>query len=658
MDESRRGPPWTKGVLPSWCGSVAWTKENDVINAKPNRVRGRMTVCVLLSWVGATAPRAWAQCSPLEVAKRAGADTTDWDNLGYSVSISGETMVVGARFDDLTGGPGGLGIGAGSAYVFVRSGGVWTEQAKLIASDAEVNDQFGVSVSISGDTAVVGAVWDVHTPGMPGDQFSGPGAAYVFVRSGGVWTQQAKLVASDAAAGDRFGWAVAVDGDTAVVGADLDNHAGGAAAGSAYVFVRSGGGWSQVQPKLTASDASGGDRFGWSVAIDGETALVGAYQDDHAGGSNAGSAYVFVRSSGLWPEQAKLTASDPTEEFGNSVSISGGTAVVGAHKNSHSGWSVTGAGYVFTRSSALWTQEAKLTPSDPEDQLFFGTSVSISGSTAAIGAPRDDRVGLLGAGAGYLFVRPPAGWSNITETAKLTASDAANDDFFGWSVSVSGDTAVFGAPWDDSAVLLNSGSAYVFDLNCGTPPNNNCANATSVVGGTIAFSNVGATTDGPVHCGGMGSDVWYDYMAICDGTLEVNTFGSGFDTVLNLYDGSGCVGANLGCNEDAGGGSQSRVEITVAAGQAIKIQVGGSSGAQGSGVIHVSCLPALGLACASPGGPGDMNGDGVVNGADIRGFLDCLFGAAVGPICVCADMNYDGVLDYADVGLFKSTMVP
>ena len=167
-----------------------------------------------------------------------------------SVAISGDTVVIGALFDD-----GAAGFEQGSAYVFVRSGGVWSQQQKLEASDAAAGDVFGISVAISGDTVVVGAWLDDGAAGV--DQ----GSAYVFVRSGGVWSQQQKLEASDAGAGDGFGLSVAISGDTVVISAVFDDGPAGADQGSAYVFVRSGGVWSQQQ-KLEASDAGAGDLFG------------------------------------------------------------------------------------------------------------------------------------------------------------------------------------------------------------------------------------------------------------------------------------------------------------------------------------------------------------------------------------------------------------
>src|SRR6266498_2801917 len=196
--------------------------------------------------------------------------------FGISVAISGETVVVGAPGDD----------SRGSAYVFARNGGVWSQQQKLLASDAAAGDAFGESVAISGGTVVVGAMGDDGAAGR--DQ----GSAYVFARSGGVWTQQQKLEASDAAANDLFGLSVAISGETVVVGAPFDAGAAGNSQGSAYVFARSGGVWSQQQ-KLEASDAALGDQFGFSVAVSGGTVVVGAHDDSGAAGRLQGSAYVF-----------------------------------------------------------------------------------------------------------------------------------------------------------------------------------------------------------------------------------------------------------------------------------------------------------------------------------------------------------------------------
>jgi FG-GAP repeat protein len=274
----------------------------------------------------------WSQQQKLEAS-----DAAAIDNFGSSVAISGETVVVGAFGDD-----GAAGAGQGSAYVFVRSGGVWSQQQKLEASDAGAFDQFGSSVAISGETVVVGAFGDNGAAGF--DQ----GSAYVFARSGEVWSQQQKLEASDAAVGELFGFSVAISGTTVVVGALFGDGAAGFDQGSAYVFTRSGEVWSQQQ-KLFASDAAADDLFGFSVAISGETVVVSSLADTGAASFAQGSAYVFARSGGVWSQQQKLEASDAGEgdQFGSSVAISGETVVVGAQADDGAAGTNQGSAYVF-----------------------------------------------------------------------------------------------------------------------------------------------------------------------------------------------------------------------------------------------------------------------------------------------------------------------
>jgi len=378
-----------------------------------------------------------------EVAKLLASDAQANDYFGGSVAVSGDTAVIGARYED-TGGS-----NAGAAYVFTRSGGSWTQQAKLLASDAQSSDYFGVSVAVSGDTAVIGAYGEAT-----GGSYAG--AVYVFTRTGGSWTQQAKLMASDAQSSDYFGDSVAVSGDTAVIGA-YGEDTGGSYAGAVYVFTRSGGSWTQ-QAKLLASDAQSSDYFGVSVAVSGDTAVIGAY-GEATGGSDAGAVYVFTRTGGSWTQQAKLMASDAqsSDQFGWSVAVSGDTAVIGA-RYEDTGGSDAGAAYVFTRSGGSWTQQAKLLASDAQANDYFGGSVAVSGDTAVIGAYREDTGGSY-AGAVYVFTRTGGSW---TQQAKLMASDAQANDQFGWSVAVSGDTAVIGARYEDTGGS-DAGAVYVFE---------------------------------------------------------------------------------------------------------------------------------------------------------------------------------------------------
>ena len=371
------------------------------------------------------------------------------DEFGYSVAVSGDIAVIGAPVDNL------IRKGQGSAYVFVRSGGGWTQQQKLVADDGAAGDAFGASVSISGDTVVVGAT------GKSGD-FRGQGAAYVFTRSGATWTQQQKLLADDAAAGDAFGGSVAISGDTVVVSAPLDVIGVTVDQGSAYVFTRSGTVWTRRQ-KLTAADGAAEDIFGFSVAISGDTLVVGAKFDNIAEHEDQGSAYVFTRSGGVWTQRQKLVAGDGAEGdlFGHSVAVSGDTIVVGAPTEDGALFG-QGAAYVFAPGGATWTQQQKLTADDAalgDRGDAFGVSVAISGDTLVVGAYLDNIGATFLQGSAYVFSRSGATWA---QQQKLIADDGADDDTFGWSVAVSGGTVVVGAALDDIGGTFNQGSAYVF----------------------------------------------------------------------------------------------------------------------------------------------------------------------------------------------------
>ncbi|XOF35274.1 MAG: FG-GAP repeat protein [Candidatus Electrothrix sp. YB6] len=309
------------------------------------------------------------------------------DIFGYSVSVSGDTAVIGAYYDD------DKGSSSGSAYVFVRSGDTWTQQDKLVAEDGAASDFFGYSVSVSGDTAVIGAYYD-------DDKGSSSGSAYVFVRSGDTWTQQNKFVAEDGAADDNFGCSVSVSGDTAVIGAPYDDDKG-SSSGSAYVFVRSGDTWTQ-QNKLVAEDGAAFNIFGRSVSVSGDTAVISApYDDDN--GSRSGSAYVFVRTGDTWTQQNKLVAEDGAadDNFGCSVSVSGDTAVIGAYGEGRED-EYPGSAYIFVRSGDTWTWQDKLIAEDGAAGDLFGGSVSVSGDTVVIGAKENDDKASR-SGSAYVF---------------------------------------------------------------------------------------------------------------------------------------------------------------------------------------------------------------------------------------------------------------
>jgi hypothetical protein len=342
----------------------------------------------------------------------------------------------------------------------------YLQSTKLTADDGAGTDEFGKSVSIDGDTIVIGAWHD-------DDKGFNSGSAYVFTRTrcwnettGDVsssYTQVAKLTADDGAG--KFGISVSIDGDTIVIEAGNDD--------SAYVFTRDtagdlASGWTQVA-KLVADDGAGGDSFGNSVSINGDTIVIGADHSDNMG-TDSGSAYVFTRDTAgdlasAWTQVAMLTADDgdAVDKFGNSVSVDGDTIVIGAWHDV----SKTGSVYVFTRDTAGdlasgWTQVAKLTADDAAVYDQFGISVSVDGDTIVIGAWHDDDKG-TDSGSAYVFTRDTAGDfdSGWTQVTKLTASDGDAVDNFGISVSIDGDTIVIGARKDDDGPG-DSGSAYVF----------------------------------------------------------------------------------------------------------------------------------------------------------------------------------------------------
>jgi uncharacterized protein (TIGR03437 family) len=368
------------------------------------------------------------------------------DRFGASVAISGGAIVIGAPFDKT-----GTNVNQGSAYVFARSGSVWSLQQKLTANDGAANDQFGASVAISGGAVVAGAFSDDI------DAKADQGSAYVFVRSSGVWSFQQKLTANDGAANDQFGASVAISGGTVIAGALLDDLGTTSNTGSAYVFVRSGTVWTQQQ-RLTANIARSNDLFGAAVAINGDIAIIGAPLADPFGVVNQGAAYVFARSGGVWSFQQELRANDgeTEDQFGSSVAINGDTALVGAHFDdigAGSGIALDqGSAYLFTRSGAGWTPRQKLTAHASAARELFGNAVALNGDRAFVGAPHAKVGANASQGAVYIF------GCGYAEQQTLTSLFSAAGDGFGYTVAVDGDTAVIGAPGEGSG----RGFAYVF----------------------------------------------------------------------------------------------------------------------------------------------------------------------------------------------------
>ena len=433
------------------------------------------------------------------------------DQFGWAIALDGDTLVVGAPEEDSV----ATGVNSnqfadfntldnrGAVYVFVRSGGIWVQQAYIKPLVHDAQDNFGRSVAISGNTLVVGAPSEgsgIRT--NPADNSApGSGAAYVFVRDGTSWTQQAYLKASTIGTNANFGSSVAISGETLAVGAPLD-----AGAGAVFVFARQAGAWME-QAVVRGSNTGAGDRFGISVALSADTLAVGATgEDNNAIGvspahpennlrSESGAAYVFTRSGTTWSQQAHIKASNPDglDEFGWAVALSGDTlavsskeersAAVGINGNQTDNTAVdAGAVYVFVRAGTVWTQQAYVKASNTEAGDAFGSSVALADDTLAVGASFESSAarGLNGnqadntrndAGAVYVYARTGTTWSQRAYV-KATNTDAA--DAFG-TIAISGQTLAVGAIGESSSATgingnqsnnsaPSSGAVYVFDL--------------------------------------------------------------------------------------------------------------------------------------------------------------------------------------------------
>ncbi len=398
--------------------------------------------------------------SPLEIKKLIASDGYTDDQFGSTTAISGNLAVVGALLND------SAVVDSGAAYIFGRNQGSaesWELITKLSADVANADDHFGDSAAIADQTIFIGAPKD--------DQMAtNAGAVYLFEQDqDGTWIQVKKLMADDATFDNHFGRWIAISGDTAVIGAPV-GVGKVAGSGAAYVLERNEGGlnnWGQVA-KLIAHDGANYDRFGWSVDISGDTVVVGArWDDDH--GSWSGSAYIYERNEGglnNWGQVKKLRASDATGDdwFGVSVAISNDTIVVAASRED-TGATDAGSAYVFERNEGgdeNWGEVTKILNNNPRIDDRFGDVLDIDEDIIFIGAQRNDDAG-VNAGAAYLFSRHEGGDNHWGQAAKLTSADAADDARFGINVAIDDNTVIVGARWDD-APEIDSGSAYIFEL--------------------------------------------------------------------------------------------------------------------------------------------------------------------------------------------------
>ena len=382
--------------------------------------------------------------------------------FGNSVSVDGDTAVIGEV---------GRNSGTGRAYVYEynATSHLFEQVAILRASDGEAGDKFGISVSISGDTIVVGAFLDDDT-----NTDSGAAYIYEKPLNGWENTAQenAKLKAHDADQDDEFGTSVSISGDTIVVGAPEDDETN-SRSGAAYIYEKPLNGWvntAQENAKLKAHDTHTYDAFGYSVAISGNTVVVGADRDDDIN-TNSGAAYIYEKPLNGWTntaqENAKLKAHDAGENdhFGKSIAISGDTVIVGASWDDNTN-NNDGSAYIYEKPQSGWTgilqENAKLQASDANRGAYFGTSVAISSDTVVVGAINDDNSPYTVSGAAYIYEKPQGGWTNSSqENAKLKASNTNADDYFSNSVAVSGDTVIVGA-YGDNGTNSDEGAAYVY----------------------------------------------------------------------------------------------------------------------------------------------------------------------------------------------------
>jgi hypothetical protein len=391
---------------------------------------------------------------PNSETRLAAGDDAPGQQMAYSVAEDGGTVVAGTS--DFRKGT------TSAAYVFVKNGGSWAQQARLTPPDNVAESKFGESVDISGDTIAVAAP----------EHSNKAGAAYIFTRSGTIWTEQAKLMLPNPASGDFFGYRVSIDGDTLAVAAwgKYDKR------GAIYIFQRSGTTWSQ-QAELTASDGQPMDMLGESIDLDDNTLAAGAgYRNKDQGG-----VYVFIRQGTTWSQQAFLLPEGATNtEYFVKVSLDGDNLAVGGNMNSTN----RGAAYVFTRSGSKWMQQAKLMASDGVSYDYFGTSVSIRGNAVLVGCDGKDKF----KGAAYLFEKEAGAW---VEKAKLSLADAAQNDTFGFSVALSIDNLFIGAHgWN-----AYRGAVFVYGF---TPPPTNITTQSSTTSAmpsqTTSATATGSTT--------------------------------------------------------------------------------------------------------------------------------------------------------------------
>lgn len=383
----------------------------------------------------------FSSCSPGKKNEQVKLFPSDKDNrnqFGTSVCVSDNHAVVGVRWDDENG------KNSGAAIIYKNDSGKWKQHSKLMSSSTRAYDEgYAGSVDMFGDYIIVGA-------GKDDDYDNYSGCAYIYKSNNGKWEEQTKLIKPDlTSVSDYFGSSVSISGNHAIVGAFGDE--------SAYMFCKRGMQWSFLT-KLLPSDGKFQDAFGMSVCVSGKHAIVGSHNSDGDNGSKSGAAYIYYNKNGQWKQQAKLIANDGSKEdgFGVSVSISGDYAIVGADGddvgNTHSG-----SAYIFKNNSGIWEQQTKLTAVDGNANDYFGNAVSISGDYAVVGAPMFYNGDKIGAGAAYVYYNRNGEWQ---QQNKILPTSVNEESVFGRAVCISDKQLIIGDPLDKDGI----GAAYIYDI--------------------------------------------------------------------------------------------------------------------------------------------------------------------------------------------------
>jgi hypothetical protein len=455
-----------------------------------------------------------AQVCAAEQAKLSGSDSTHFDRFGVDVAVEGDRIVVGADFNR----PVATGLMTGSAYVFEFLGGSWQEMVQLVPSKPVPKGQFGYAVSCSGGVVAVGAPM-VNQTLVPG----GRGIVYVYSKPASVWVEQALIDPADALA-DGFGWDVDLDGDTLLIGA---KDAGTGSPGMAYVYVKSGASWTK-QAELAASDAAPERSFGYSVALEGDTAIVCAGRADGAQ-NGSGAAYVFQRNGTTWTETQKLFASDGKSQdwFGIAVDFDGTTIAIGAVYADTGAVTEHGAAYLFGWNGQQWVEQQKLRPRGYAHNDIAGCAVAVDGASLAFTSPNEVQT------PGFLHVASKSG-SSWLQHLKFTSSDnwclpgqPCIPSQLGSSVALEGTRLVGGAPNADVAGLQQLGAVYVFDVQMQAPqPTFYCSAKTDAKGCTPRFFHAGIPSASGALTGQLYEVKGYDVQAKVPGMLFYSTSGS------------------------------------------------------------------------------------------------------------------------------------